>query len=64
MQPLPPLSQAKKNLPNRVAWEDKTEDAFQLLKDSLSSDHVLQAPSFFHEFIVQVDASDTGLRPS
>ena len=51
----------KKNLPNQVEWKDETEEAFQLLKDGLCSDPVLQAPDFSQEFIVQVDASDTGL---
>ncbi|XP_036804331.1 uncharacterized protein LOC118940159 [Oncorhynchus mykiss] len=51
----------RKNLPNQVEWKDETEEAFQLLKDGLCSDPVLQAPDFSQEFIVQVDASDTGL---
>jgi hypothetical protein len=35
MQPLPTPSQtsSKQNVPNRVAWKDKTEDASQLLKE-------------------------------
>lgn len=52
----------KKNLPNCVAWKEETEDAFQLLKDILRSDPVLQAPDFSQEFTVQVDTSNTGLR--
>lgn len=42
-------------------WNEANEDAFRLLKEKLSSKPVLYAPNYQKEFLLQTDASDTGL---
>ena len=51
----------KKGQPNKVTWEEPQQIAFQKLKDMLGSAPVLRMPDFDKPFIVQADASDTGI---
>ena len=50
-----------KNKPNNVIWESKHEQAFQMLKSMITSEPILQMPNFDKTFILQVDASDSGI---
>ncbi len=59
-EPLTELT--KKNLPEQVCWDDKTELAFQRLKEMLGSAPLMQNPDFTRTFILQTDASGTGVR--
>lgn len=57
-----PLSElTKAAAPNRVAWTDRCEAAFQDLKGAVCSDSILLSPDFDRPFIVQTDASGVGL---
>ncbi|MBN3289911.1 POL2 protein, partial [Polypterus senegalus] len=51
----------KKGAPLYVVWTDKAEHAFSDLKKALTSAPVLRTPDFGLPFILQTDASDTGL---
>ncbi|XP_026116332.1 uncharacterized protein LOC113094960 [Carassius auratus] len=51
----------KKGQPEKLKWTAAAEAAFQTLKEALSSSPVLHAPDFSCPFILQTDASDTGL---
>lgn len=51
----------KKTSPNKVRWTKDCENAFQLLKEALCKDPVLQSPDFNQPFLVQTDASGLGL---
>ena len=51
----------KKNVPNRVRWTPKCEQAFRTLLESLCSKPVLKSPDFDRTFILQTDASDRGI---
>jgi hypothetical protein len=42
-------------------WTESTEQAFQLLKQSLISSPVLALPDFSKPFVVETDASDYGI---
>ncbi|KAB5586780.1 hypothetical protein PHYPO_G00005490 [Pangasianodon hypophthalmus] len=46
---------------NRVQWSQEAEQAFNDLKQALKSSPVLRNPDFSLPFIVQTDASGTGL---
>ncbi|RXN16344.1 Retrovirus-related Pol poly from transposon [Labeo rohita] len=46
---------------NPVPWTDDCETAFNALKDKMCSSPVLQSPDFSQRFLVQVDASATGI---
>ena len=50
-----------KDLPEKVNWTDIHQSAFELLKQSLSADPVLQGPDYMRPFILQTDASDVGI---
>lgn len=57
-----PLTDAlRKTEPERVAWNDTREQAFQALKNALMSDPVLRSPDYSKEFIIQCDASNRGM---
>uniref|UniRef100_A0A9J8B9T8 ribonuclease H n=1 Tax=Cyprinus carpio carpio TaxID=630221 RepID=A0A9J8B9T8_CYPCA len=45
----------------KVAWSPEAEEAFQQVKSALTTEPVLRAPDFTCPFLVQTDASDTGL---
>uniref|UniRef100_A0A8C1MIS2 Gypsy retrotransposon integrase-like protein 1 n=1 Tax=Cyprinus carpio TaxID=7962 RepID=A0A8C1MIS2_CYPCA len=51
----------RKGQPEKVPWNPETESAFQRVKAALTSEPVLRAPDFNRPFLVQTDASDTGL---
>nr|XP_055032771.1 uncharacterized protein LOC129421341 [Misgurnus anguillicaudatus] len=51
----------RKGQPEKVLWTAETETAFQRIKTALTSEPVLQAPDFNRPFLLQTDASDTGL---
>ena len=44
-----------------VNWTNIHQSAFELLKQSLSADPVLQGPDYMRPFILQTDASDVGI---
>ena len=48
---------------NKFVWTEECEQAFQTIKNSVSSAPVLKYPRFDREFILQTDASDVGLGP-
>ena len=50
----------KKDRPN-IEWDDLTQHAFKWLKDSLSNYSILSTPIWSKPFILQTDASDTGI---
>ena len=57
-----PLTElTKKAAPNKVIWSDVCEEALQTLKRSLCTSPVLKCPDFQLPFIVQTDASDSGV---
>ncbi len=51
----------KKGQPEMVKWGPKEEEAFNRVKVALTSEPVLRAPDFNSSFLVQTDASDTGV---
>ncbi len=51
----------KKGRPETVKWGKAEEEAFQEVKTALTSEPVLRAPDFNRPFLLQTDASDTGL---
>ena len=51
----------KKGLPNQVKWEDAQDQAFKSLKDQLTQSPILRLPDFNRQFILQCDASETGI---
>ncbi|XP_028753504.1 uncharacterized protein LOC114713084 [Neltuma alba] len=46
---------------NAFQWSDSATQAFQTLKDALTSAPVLRLPDFSKEFIVETDACGTGI---
>ena len=57
-----PLSDLTKNgQPNKIRWEQEQENAFVSLINQLSQSPILCLPNFEKEFILQTDASDTGI---
>jgi hypothetical protein len=57
--PLTDLTKGGKS--TMVKWNPEAEKAFQSLKAALSEQPVLVSPDFRKQFLVQTDASDTGL---
>ncbi|KAL1248862.1 hypothetical protein QQF64_022180 [Cirrhinus molitorella] len=51
----------RKGQPEKVQWTPETEEAFQRIKTALTSELLLRAPDFSCPFLLQMDASDTGL---
>ncbi|KAL0173946.1 hypothetical protein M9458_029914, partial [Cirrhinus mrigala] len=51
----------RKGQPERVRWTEEAERAFQRIKQALTTEPVLRAPDFNCPFLLQTDASDTGL---
>ncbi|KAL0176991.1 hypothetical protein M9458_029321, partial [Cirrhinus mrigala] len=47
--------------PEKVCWTPSAEEAFAQIKTALASSPVLRAPDFSCPFLLQTDASDTGL---
>ncbi|XP_077118870.1 retrovirus-related Pol polyprotein from transposon 17.6 [Ranitomeya variabilis] len=57
--PLTDLTKGKDSV--MVKWTSAAEEAFHSLKRALCSQPVLVTPDFSSEFVVQTDASDTGI---
>lgn len=57
--PLPDL--AKKHCPKKIKWTDEDQKAFEPLKATLVTRPILQAPDFENSFVLNTDASDTGI---
>uniref|UniRef100_K7EXH9 Gypsy retrotransposon integrase-like protein 1 n=1 Tax=Pelodiscus sinensis TaxID=13735 RepID=K7EXH9_PELSI len=51
----------RKGYPEKVKWTERCEEAFQQLKQRLTSAPVLTQPDFTKPFIVQTDASNLGV---
>ncbi len=51
----------RKNCPNQICWTNEAKDAFQDIKAALCKDPVLYCPKFEEPFVLQTDASDTGI---
>jgi hypothetical protein len=51
----------KKGKPNKLVWESEHQQAFQALKDMLTSAPILRMPDFDKPFLLQTDASDSGV---
>lgn len=51
----------RKGQPEKVCWTPSAEEAFSQVKAALTSSPVLRAPDFSCPFLLQTDASDTGL---
>ncbi len=51
----------RKGQPEKVQWTPAAEKAFQWVKEALTSEPVLRAPDFGCPFLLQTDASDSGL---
>ncbi len=51
----------RKGQPEKVPWGPEEEEAFQRVKTALTSEPILRAPDFSCPFLVQTDASNTGL---
>ncbi|KAI2644034.1 Retrovirus-related Pol polyprotein from transposon 17.6 [Labeo rohita] len=51
----------RKGQPEKVCWTTPAEEAFTQIKTAVTSSPVLRAPDFSCPFLLQTDASDTGL---
>ncbi|KAL1249188.1 hypothetical protein QQF64_020193 [Cirrhinus molitorella] len=56
-----PPPRPRKGQPEKTPWGPTEEEAFQRIKTALTSEPVLRAPDFNCPFLLQTDASDTGL---
>ncbi|XP_071057611.1 uncharacterized protein [Onthophagus taurus] len=57
-----PLTDAlRKGAKNKVEWDEQKENAFNNLKQELTSSKVLKAPNYKRKFIVQTDCSKRGM---
>lgn len=52
----------KEDLPDKVKWKSKHQQAFQEPKAALLSGPVLHGPDSSREFIIQTDALDISIR--
>ncbi|KAL1249189.1 hypothetical protein QQF64_020194 [Cirrhinus molitorella] len=59
--PAPLTDLTRKGQPEKTPWGPTEEEAFQRIKTALTSEPVLRAPDFNCPFLLQTDASDTGL---
>ena len=51
----------KKGMPNNVVWQNEHDKAFKMLKSMLISAPILRLPDMSRQFIIQCDASETGV---
>ena len=51
----------RKGMPNKVIWQPEHESAFNKLKTMLVKEPILRLPDLDKEFILQTDASETGV---
>ncbi|CAM9909208.1 unnamed protein product, partial [Heterosigma akashiwo] len=57
-----PLHQlTRKVMPERLKWDDECQKAFDALKETITSHPVLRLPDFSLPFILECDASKTGV---
>ena len=57
-----PLTElTKKTEPTKIRWNKESEGAFQMLKSALMSENILMTPDYSKDFVVQTDASNTGI---
>ncbi|KAH0817198.1 hypothetical protein GEV33_005593 [Tenebrio molitor] len=60
MSPINALLTGKRKR-QKTEWTPEAQEAFQKIKDALVSAPVLSSPDFSKPFVIQTDASDTGL---
>ena len=58
---VPLTDMTRKGCPNKLAWSDAALNAFQSLKQALTSFPILKLPNMSEPFILQTDASDRGI---
>ena len=58
---VPMADLTKKGRPTHVDWQDELEHLFKNLKDMLIRSNILWLPDFDKPFILQADASDSGV---
>ena len=51
----------KKGEPNQIKWGAESNESFQTLKTALTQKPILRLPNFEKQFVLQTDASDSGL---
>jgi phospholipid-translocating ATPase len=51
----------KKNAPKIVKWSDEAENAFQKLKEMLTTAALMRNPDFSRTFVLQTNASGVGV---
>ena len=51
----------KKGEPNQIKWDAESNESFQTLKTALTQKPILRLPNFDKQFVLQTDASDSGL---
>ncbi|XP_058614187.1 LOW QUALITY PROTEIN: uncharacterized protein LOC131528813 [Onychostoma macrolepis] len=51
----------RKGQPEKIIWSQETDQAFKRVKEALTTEPILRAPDFSCPFLLQTDASDTGL---
>ena len=54
----------KSNANNKIKWEEPQENAYQYLKQAITSKPILQLPDLEKQFVLQTDASNIGLGAS
>ena len=52
---------ARKSAPLEVRWSPQAQKAFDLLKEKITSSPVLICPDMSRMFVLQTDASDSGV---
>ena len=57
----PLVDLTKKDQPSNVCWSQEYQEAFDKVKEVLSSDPVVQLPDFSRQFFIRTDASSRGL---
>ena len=51
----------KKGEPNQIKWDAESNESFQTLKTALTQKPILKLPNFEKQFVLQTDASDSGV---
>ena len=51
----------KKGDPSQIKWDAESNESFQTLKTALTQKPILRLPNFEKQFVLQTDASDSGL---
>jgi hypothetical protein len=58
---LPLTELTKKSTPNKLPWSENHQKAFERIKQALSSNPILKLPDVSKPFVLQTDASATGI---